>query len=89
VEFAAGNYGTRRLNIAANHGSGLASYNLIANGVHSGGYRDNNVLNQQNIQLEASLEQSQGELFLKLGADNQDLGLPGERTVDPGIGLDE
>lgn len=89
VELAAGSYGVRRLNIAASHGSGLASYNVLANGVHSDGYRDNNVLDQKNIQFGLSLSQSDSEAFFKLGIDDQDLGLPGERTVDPSINLDE
>lgn len=89
AQLAAGSYGETRIDAAVNHGSGLDSYYLMANGVHSDGYRDNNALDQKNIQLGMTLAQNNGEVFFKFGADDQDLGLPGVRTVDPSIGLDE
>ena len=88
-ELSAGSYGERHIDAAVSHGSGLVSYNLMVNGIRSDGYRDNNELDQKNIQLGASLVQNNGEVFIRLGADDQVLGLPGERTVDPTIGLNE
>jgi len=89
AELSVGSHSETRIDAAVNHGSGLDSYYLMANGVRSDGYRDNNTLDQKNIQFGMALAQNDGEAFLKFGADNQDLGLPGERTVDPSIGLDE
>ena len=89
AQLASGSYGENRIDTAVNYGSGLASYYMTANGVHSDGYRDNNTLDQKNIQFGTTLAQGNGEIFLKVGADTQDLGLPGVRTVDPSIGLDE
>lgn len=89
AELSAGSYGERRIDTAISHGNELVAYNLMVNGVRSDGYRDNNDLDQKNIQFGMTLAQNDGEVFFKIGADNQELGLPGERTVDPGIGLDE
>lgn len=89
AELSAGSYGERRIDATVSHGSGLVAYNVMANGISSDGYRDNNALEQKNIRVSAFLAQNNGEFYLKFGADDQDLELPGERTVDPGIGLDE
>lgn len=89
AQLSFGSYGESRIDAALNHGNDLDSYYLMANGVHTDGYRDNNALDQKNIQFGMSLAQIDGEVFFRFGADNQDLELPGARTVDPGIGLDE
>jgi iron complex outermembrane recepter protein len=47
------------------------------------GYRDNNNLTQRNIVAELRHASAAGEVFFRLNADNQSLGLPGERRVCP------
>lgn len=63
--------------------------NIAANYIDSNGYRSNNDLRQKNIQADLRRDHVGGEIFVKTGASDQDLDLPGNRTVDPTIGLDE
>jgi iron complex outermembrane receptor protein len=69
--------------------AGNFGLNASVYGYGSNGYRDNNRNEQKNAT--ASLRWALGAttLDLRLGADNQDLGLPGARFVQPSIGLDE
>lgn len=53
------------------------------------GYRDNNELEQESGQFDIRLPLTNGELYWKLGANDQELELPGARTVDPSISLNE
>ena len=82
-------YKTRRFDAAVSHGQELLAFNAFANSIDSGGYRRNNALEQNNLQADLRLSQEQSEWFLKFGADEQSLRLPGERRVNPGLGIDE
>jgi iron complex outermembrane recepter protein len=84
-----GSYATRQLSAGLNHGSGPFSLSLHAGGADSEGYRANNNLLQKNGQSALRWTGADQELYLNLGADNQQLRLPGPRTVDPGAGIDE
>lgn len=80
---------SRQLDAAVNHGQDLFAANAYMNRINSGGYRRNNKLEQNNAQADLRWRHDQGEWFLKLGADDQSVRLPGERHVDPGTGVDE
>lgn len=82
-------YKTKQLDVSATHGEGPFAIHVFANGIDSGGYRRNNELHQDNLQTDMRWSEDQGEWFLKLGADDQRLRLPGARHVDPGAGVDE
>ena len=58
-------------------------------GYGSDGYRDNNRNEQKNGTANLRWALGATTLDLRLGADNQDLGLPGARFVQPSIGLNE
>ena len=70
-------------------GRGRFAVNLFANTLNSQGYRDNNELDQQNLQADVRYEFDHAEIFGKFGYSDQQLGLPGNRTVDSGAGLNE
>lgn len=59
------------------------------NHLRSDGYRDNNHADQNSGQLDVRLPHGASEAYLKLGAYRQNLELPGVRTVDPTINLNE
>ena len=68
---------------------GPYALNLIANAIESDGYRDNNKLEQINFQGDFRIRKDNGEIYFKLGADQQSLGLPGVRRVNPGASINE
>jgi len=82
-------YKTTQLDASISHGEGPFAFNIFANGIDSGGYRRNNELHQGNLQTDMRWSQDQSEGFLKFGADDQSLRLPGPRHVDPDAGIDE
>jgi len=82
-------YKTRRADASVSHGQGPFAFNAFASSINSGGYRRNNALQQNNLQADMRWSHDQGEWFLKLGADDQSVRLPGERHVDSGTGVDE
>jgi len=82
-------YKTRQLDASVSHGEGPFAFHIFANGIDSGGYRRNNELHQGNLQTDMRWSEDRGEWFLKLGADDQSLRLPGARHVDPSAGIDE
>jgi iron complex outermembrane recepter protein len=84
-----GSYATSQFEGALRSATENYGLNIAANYIDSSGYRKNNDLRQKNIQADIRREHLGGELFFKGGASDQDLDLPGNRTVDPTIGLDE
>ena len=74
----------------------LASYSdehfgISANisSVSDDGYRDNNEFDQETGQLDLRVPFANSEFYWKLGGYDQEVELPGPRTVDPGIGLNQ
>ncbi|MCZ6804043.1 MAG: TonB-dependent receptor [Proteobacteria bacterium] len=89
VKASYGSYATSQFEGAVTSGTEKYGINIAANFIDSNGYRNNNDLRQKNIQADIRRDHNGGELFLKAGASDQNLGLSGNRTVDPTIGLDE
>ncbi len=89
VEALAGSYGYREGRVSGSTSSGPFSASVYGNAVTSDGYRVNNHLNQQNAVGDLRYTTEQGSWFLNLSGDNQRLGFPGERRVNPFLGIDQ
>jgi iron complex outermembrane receptor protein len=89
VQGRAGSYDTQEGQLYANYFSGNLGFNLIASGLRSDGYRENNTNHQNDLQAEVRLLTERGDASLKVGTDDQDLRLPGARTVQPSAGVNE
>jgi iron complex outermembrane receptor protein len=85
----AGNLDTRQLDAHVSHSSGAMAMLLGAHGLRSDGYRDHNDLEQTSLNGDFRYTRLNGEVFLKAWWDDQDLDLPGNRTVNPGEGINE
>jgi iron complex outermembrane receptor protein len=85
----AGSYGTHEVQASGSYVSGGAGVNMTASKLGSDGYRANNHNDQTNAQASARWANEAGELALRLGADRQTIRLPGARTVQPALGLDQ
>ncbi|WP_322515378.1 TonB-dependent receptor [Rhodopseudomonas palustris] len=84
-----GSFNQRLASISAAFNSGPWSTSVFANGVRSNGYRANNALEQNNAIGELRYATPDLSAFLNISGDNQHLGLPGSRTVDPSIGVNQ
>ena len=78
---------TGSVSTAVNSGPWSASF--YGNGIKSDGYRVNNALDQRNGIGNVNYTTPDFKAFLTLSGDDQKLGLPGGRFVDPSIGLNE
>lgn len=85
----AASFDTKEAQVYGSYASGELGINASAYTYASDGYRDNNHNEQNNYT--ASLRWALGATLLdvRLGSDNQNLGLPGARIVQPSIGLNE
>lgn len=88
-EAGAGSFNTRLANISAATSYGPWSASFYGNAIKSDGYRDNNELDQKNGIGNLNYTTPDFKAFLTVTGDDQKLGLPGGRLVDPSIGLDE
>jgi iron complex outermembrane receptor protein len=89
VQAGFGSFNSREAGLSLTHTTEQLFLNIAANRIRSDGYRDNNELRQSNLQADLRFTHDDGELFLQFGGDEQKLRLPGPRTVDPTISLDE
>ncbi|MBT3361041.1 MAG: TonB-dependent receptor [Rhodospirillales bacterium] len=76
-----GSFAHRETNMTATHRTG--AYSLSANGtyIHSRNYRRNNEIIQGNLVTEARYSTDDGDVYVNLGVDDQDLGTPGHRQI--------
>lgn len=79
VGAALGSYATRELK-AGFSGAGALKFGVHANHYEADNYRANNAVQQRNIEADLRGEIGGGQWWLKLGADDQKLRLPGART---------
>ena len=89
VDLKAGRYGAREAMVDGSYFSAGTGIDLSASKAQADGYRANNRNEQTNAQGDLRWLNDAGELVLKLGIDRQDLRLPGARTVQPALGIDE
>ena len=84
-----GSFNQSQGSVSATANQGAWSSSFFANGVSSDGYRTNNSLAQQNAFGEIRYTKSDFTAFFNVSGDNQQLGLPGGRTVNPSAGINE
>lgn len=89
VDTAVGSYGQVEGNYSANLASGPHALSVFANGVRADGYRANNDYRQLNAVGNYNYATEWGGLYANFSADDQHLGLPGGRTVDPSLGINQ
>lgn len=88
-EAGVGSFNTRLANISAATNYGPWSTSFYGNAIKSDGYRDNNALDQKNGVGNLNYTTLDLKAFLTVTGDDQKLGFPGGRTVDPSIGLNQ
>ncbi|MFA6061298.1 MAG: TonB-dependent receptor [Gallionella sp.] len=84
-----GSFGTREWQLALSGTADRVGMRVTASGLESSNYRANNAITQNNLEADLRTAAGTGDVFLKFGADNQNLRYPGVRTVDPTIGLNQ
>ena len=89
IKAGAGNLDTQQLDAQINHNTGPLSVLFGAHGVSSDGYRDNNNLDQKNLNTDIRYTHNNSQFFLRADWFDQDLDLPGVRNVNPGLGINQ
>ena len=89
AEAGVGSFNSRLASISAATNYGPWSTSFYGNGIKSDGYRVNNALDQRNAVGNLNYTTPGLSAFVTLSGDDQKLGFPGGRLVDPSIGLDE
>jgi iron complex outermembrane receptor protein len=88
-EAGIGSFNTRLANVSASTNYGPWSTSFYGNAIKSDGYRDNNALDQRNGIGNLNYTTPDLKAFLTVTGDDQKLGFPGGRTVDPSIGVNQ
>jgi iron complex outermembrane recepter protein len=89
AEGGAGSFNSRLANLSATTNYGPWSTSFYGNAIKSDGYRDNNKLDQMNGVGSINYTTPDLKAFLTVTGDDQKLGFPGGRTVDPSIGVNQ
>ncbi len=84
-----GNDNLREQNAFGSFNTGQLAINANINHLRTDGFRDNNHFEQDSGQIDFRLPIEDDEIYLKLGAFDNDTGLPGERKVNPGTGINQ
>jgi iron complex outermembrane receptor protein len=89
VEGGFGSFNTKLGSVSTALNSGAWSTSFYGNAIKSDGYRENNRYVQENGVGNLNYTSQGLTAFLTVTGDNQELGFPGGRNVQPSIGLDE
>ena len=89
AEGGVGSFNQRLASVSTAANAGPWSASFYGNGFKSDGYRVNNALDQRNGIGNVNYSTPDLTAFLTVTGDDQKLGLPGGRFVDPSIGLNE
>jgi iron complex outermembrane receptor protein len=89
VEAGAGSFNQLGGSVSTAVNSGPWSASFYGNAIKSDGYRVNNAVDQRNGIGSINYNTAALTAFLTLSGDDQKLGFPGGRFVDPSIGLNE
>jgi iron complex outermembrane receptor protein len=89
AEGGAGSFNQRLASVSTAANAGPWSASFYGNGFKSDGYRVNNAFDQRNGIGNINYTTPDLTAFLTISGDDQKLGLPGGRFVDPSIGLNE
>lgn len=87
AEAGVGSFNQRMASVSTALNSGPWSASFYGNGIKSDGYRVNNALDQRNGIGNINYTTADLTAFLTLSGDDQKLGFPGGRIVDPSIGV--
>src|SRR5437764_1581537 len=88
-EVGVGSFNQRLANLSATTNYGPWSTSFYGNAIKSDGYRENNALDQRNGVGNLNYTTPDLKAFLTVTGDDQKLGFPGGRLVDPSIGVNE
>lgn len=88
-EAGVGSFNQRMASVSAATNFGPWSTSFFGNGIKSDGYRANNALDQRNGVGNLNYTTPDLTAFLTVTGDDQKLGFPGGRIVDPSIGVNE
>jgi iron complex outermembrane receptor protein len=88
-EAGVGSFNQRMASVSAATNFGPWSTSFYGNGIKSDGYRENNALDQRNGVGNINYTTPDLKAFVTVTGDDQKLGLPGGRIVDPSIGVNE
>jgi iron complex outermembrane receptor protein len=83
IDAAFGSFNYKEGNASVTGSNGPWSANIYSNAIDSNGYRQNNEYKQLNGVGDFRYTVDQGSVYLNLSADDQDIGLPGHRRVEP------
>jgi iron complex outermembrane receptor protein len=89
AEAGVGSFNQRMASISTALNSGPWSTSFYGNAIKSDGYRVNNALDQRNGVGNLNYTTPDLKAFLTVTGDDQKLGLPGGRLVDPSAGINE
>ena len=89
LEGALGSFAQREGTVSANTSSGPFSASAFATSIDSNGYRENSALRQRDGVADLHYTGKEGTAYVNISADDQKLGLPGARRVDPTTGTNE
>jgi iron complex outermembrane receptor protein len=89
AEAGIGSFNQRMASVSTALNSGPWSTSFYGNAIKSDGYRVNNALDQRNGVGNLNYTTPDLKAFLTVAGDDQKLGFPGGRTVDPSIGLNQ
>ncbi|WP_291849427.1 TonB-dependent receptor [Bradyrhizobium sp.] len=89
AETGVGSFNQRMASVSTALSSGPWSTSFYGNAIKSDGYRVNNALDQRNGVGNLNYTTPGLSAFLTLSGDDQKLGFPGGRLVDPSIGLNQ
>lgn len=84
-----GSYGLSEAQAGGSYFTGKVGLDLTASKLNSQGYRANNRNEQTNAQANFRWLTEAGELTARLGMDGQNIQLPGGRTVQTALGIDQ
>lgn len=84
-----GSFNTRDVQLSGNLSGESAGIRMAADHYRSDGWRDNNENTQRSLNGDARWKHDLGELVFKFGGSKQDTRLPGPRTVEPDMGLNQ
>jgi iron complex outermembrane receptor protein len=89
AEAGVGSFNQRLANLSATTNYGPWSTSFYGNAIKSDGYRENNALDQRSGVGNLNYTTPDLKAFLTVTGDDQKLGFPGGRFVDPSIGVNE
>lgn len=89
IEGAFGSFNQREGAVSAIGSSGPYAASAFANAIASDGYRVNNTYRQENANGDFRSTHERGVIYVNLSADDQHIGLPGGRLVDPTLGINQ